>query len=272
MHRWIILFTCLSLAWPQERLRVASWNLHNYFDSSDDEYSDPVPSAKKVETKTRQLSLALDQLKADVVAVQELEKRELLEELARRTHYTYAIACETNDPRGIRVGLLSRRKVLGYRSHRRDLLPYVEGNPTDREFSRDCLEVHLEGLIVLVNHFRSQVKANRRATSKRRAEAAAVRDLLTRLRRQYPDKQILVAGDFNDEMDSWALEPLANCGLSDAHISLPRGLRFTYVHRDQLCVLDYLLTTARVLEAGVGRERFFRSASDHYPVWADLAL
>ena len=271
MKYLILVCFFLTLAWGQNRLKIATWNLHNYFDSQDDAYSDPLPSPKKVEEKTRKLVLALQTLDAEVVAVQELEKRELLEELARRSGYSYAIACETNDPRGIRVGLLSRRRVLAYCSHRRDVLPYVEGNPSDREFSRDCLEVHLEGLIVLVNHFRSQVKANRRALCKRRAEAAAVAALVKRLQKQYPGKAIVVAGDFNDELDSWALEPLAQSGLSDCHINLSRSRRFSYIHKEQLCVLDYLLTNARVLEVGVERERCFRAASDHYPVWAQLS-
>lgn len=224
------------------RWRLCTWNLHNFFDSIDDKYGDQVPKPDQVEKKLSSLSGALDTIGADVVAVQEVEKQALLERLAQRTGYRYAILVPGNDSvRGINVGLLSKVKVKGYASHRNDRLPYVEGAPLDTKFSRDCLEVHLltpEPVIVLVNHFKSKVGKGKRSDSKRRAQAMRVCRIVADLEAAYPGRALAVVGDMNDSLDSWPLEPLSRSGLYDPFVNLSLDLRYTLKHRGQPAALD----------------------------------
>lgn len=260
--------------------RLCTWNLHNFFDSVDDHYGDQVPKPEQVEKKLTDLSAALEKIGADVVAVQEVEKRALLERLAQRAGYRYAILVPGNDRvRGINVGLLSKKRVQGYASHRDDRLPYVEGAPLDSKFSRDCLEVHLrtpEPLIVLVNHFKSKVGKGKSSDSKRRAQAMRVCRLVSDLEVAYPGQGLAVLGDMNDSLESWPLQPLSHSGLYDPFVHLSPESRYTLKHRGQPVALDQILIN-RVLSrrwlrssSQVGREKLFKRCSDHYPMWLDF--
>lgn len=282
--RMLLLLLLAQLAWavPPRALRLASWNVHNYFDAIDDRYADQVPAAAEVERRTQQLALALGQIDADVIALQEVEKRSLLEQLARASGYRYALLVEGNDHvRGIDVGLLSRIPPSGYRSHKDDPLPYVEGNRKDVRFSRDCLEVHFgppHSLAVLVNHFKSKAGRGKGSDTKRRAQAQRVADLVKELRRRDPNRPLAVLGDLNDELDSWPLEPLTRPPLVDPFRALPLNQRYTLKHRGRGVALDHILLTpdlaARVVPGSpkVGRLGLFHDCSDHWPLWLDLRL
>jgi endonuclease/exonuclease/phosphatase family metal-dependent hydrolase len=279
------LLLCLGLAWqawPQTgRVRLATWNLHNLFDEHDDPYSDELPAPEQVEARLQSLSAALRELDADLLGVQEVENLPLLERLARTAGYRYAILVEGNDhQRGIDVGFLSRTKVTGYRTHKNDVLPYVEGTELNARFSRDCLEVHVpvgRGLIVLVNHFKAKLGKQRSSTAKRRAQAQRVAELVQELQRRYPGQGVAVVGDLNDGPESWALEPLIRSELCDPFASLTLAQRYTLKHRGQQTVLDHILLNPALrqrLVSGSARAYHgaqYRRCSDHFPLSLDLA-
>ena len=277
-------FFCLlfSFAWAAQGVpfRLATWNAHNYFDAIDDRYADQVPGAPEVERKTQQLALALRQINADAIALQEVEKRALLEQLAQASGYRYALLVEGNDQvRGIYVALLSRHKPVGFRSHKNDALPYVEGNRRDVRFSRDCLEVHLGPplpMVILVNHLKSKVGRGKSSELKRRAQALRLQEVVLELRRSQPSRPVAVVGDMNDDPDSWPLEPLTRPPLVDPFRALPLQQRYTLKHRGKGVALDHILLTpdlaARVVPGSpkVGRLGLFHDCSDHWPLWLDL--
>jgi endonuclease/exonuclease/phosphatase family metal-dependent hydrolase len=276
----LCLLGCLA-SWAEgPHWRLCTWNLHNFFDSIDDPYGDQVHKPEKVEKKLVDLSAALQAIQADVVAVQEVEKRSLLEKLAQRAGYRYAVLLPGNDSaRGINVGLLSKLKVKGYASHRHDRLPYVEGAPLDTQFSRDCLEVHLrtpEPVILLVNHFKSKVGKGKSSDSKRRAQALRVTRIVADLEHAYPGQALAVLGDMNDSLASWPLEPLAHSGLYDPFVHLSPELRYTLKHRGQPAALDQILINRRLSRywvqgsSQVGHDRLYKRCSDHYPMWLDF--
>jgi len=284
--RNLIFFLLVALSWGllahSGRLRVATWNVHNLFDAIDDGNGDQVPSAEQVDKKLRQLSKALQQMQADVLALQEVEKLSLLQRLAGAGGYRYAILVEGNDDtRGIDVGLLSKVKVVGYATHRNDRLPYVEGASLEARFSRDCLEVHLrtpQPLILLVNHFKSKVGKGKSSDALRRAQAQRVVEILRGLERHYPGHPVVVLGDLNDRLESWPLEPLARSGLMDPFAGMSPAQRYTHRHRGEGVALDHILLSpalGRRLLPGtptVGQQRIFRRCSDHRPMWLDLQL
>lgn len=283
--RMLILLCLLGwfTSWAEApRWRLCTWNLHNFFDSIDDKYGDQVHEPTRVEKKITDLTAALNTIGADVVAVQEVEKRVLLERLAQRAGYRYAILIPGNDhARGINVGLLSKIKVRGYASHRNDRLPYVEGAPLDAKFSRDCLEVHLltpEPVILLVNHFKSKVGKGKSSDSKRRAQAMRVTKIVSDLELAYPGRPLAVVGDMNDSLESWPLQPLAQSGLYDPFIHLSPDQRYTLKHRGQPAALDQILINRSLsrhwlrASSQVGHDKFFKRCSDHYPMWLDFSV
>lgn len=286
MRLWTAaLFVCLGLAWQawpeQGRVRIATWNLHNLFDEHDDPNGDEVLTPAQVEARLQSLSAAFRQLDADMLGVQEVENLPLLQRLARSADYRYAVLVEGNDhQRGIDVGFLSRTKVTGYRTHKDDTLPYVEGTELNSRFSRDCLEVHLPvggGMIVLVNHFKAKLGKQRSSTAKRRAQAQRVAALVRELEARHRGHGIAVIGDLNDGPESWALEPLILGELADPFASLPLAARYTLKHRGQQTVLDHILLNPalhRRLIRGSARAYHgaeYRRCSDHFPLSLDFA-
>ena len=279
----ILLIPSMLAAWPQpRRIRLATWNVYNFFDCVDDRYADQVPTAEQVDKKIAKLSQGLNLIQADAIALQEVEKLPLLQRLARASGYRYAILVEGNDTaRGIDIGFLSKLKVSGYASHKNDRLPYVEGASLDTRFSRDCLEVHLSTptpLIVLANHFKSKVGKDKRSAAKRRAQAMRVAELVGQLEDHYPGQRLVVLGDLNDCLESWPLEPLAQSGLLDPFAALSPERRYTHKHRGQGIALDQILVSPQLSphivagSARVGDDKVFRRASDHRPMWIDLEL
>jgi len=280
----IVASLLLSLApWAEiQPVRLASWNVYNLFDDIDDPYADKVVSTDEMKRKLQGLSACLGKIQADVIGLQEVEKHSLAQQLARSAGYRYAILVEGNDTqRGIDVCLLSKIAVKGYRSHKDDRLPYVEGASRDGRFSRDCLEVHLDTskpTALLVNHFKSKAGKGRGSDSKRRAQALRTVQIVREMEKKSPGLGIAVLGDLNDGLESWTLEPLARSSLQDPFAHMAPAQRYTIKHRGRGYAIDHILlnpTLKKSLMPGtarVGRDPDFRKQSDHSPVWVDLNL
>lgn len=254
---------------PTRRLRLMTWNVHNLFDSVDDPYEDDVLTPGQLEAKLDLLARVLQQADADLVALQEVENSKLLRQLASRSAYPWMILEEGNDTvRGIDVGFLSRVRPDGHLSHAGDPLPEVAGAPPDYRFSRDCLEVHLDPVVILVNHFKSQAGGGRESDAKRRAQAERVEAIAA------GHRYVAVVGDLNASPESWSLEPLLGGGLVDVFGGRRLADRATWLQGKRRSVLDYVLLSpdlARgVVDARVLGGPDVAAASDHRPVVVDL--
>jgi endonuclease/exonuclease/phosphatase family metal-dependent hydrolase len=267
-------------------LRVATWNLENFFDGWDDPYrgDETTEPAFVGEPRRRRIADALLQLDADVVCLQEVENRFVLEEFVAAylpgSGYR-AVLVEGNDERGIDVALLSRlpiEAVTSYRDRR-----FADAAGVEREFQRDLLRVRVGGGLqadVFVVHLKSQhgeEEADRIRAAEAREAAAIFRAELAR----DPEWRALIAGDFNDVLGEPPLDaflaPRASggAGLADlcAGTESPTYHQPPYVSR-----IDFLLATpalaAELAEAAV-IERLpgvdLKCASDHYPVSARFA-
>lgn len=254
----------------------------------------------------------IEETKADVVCLAEVEDRVALQDFSRqhlwrRTRrrgrrykellYPYNMLIDGNDPRGIDVGLLSRLPVREVRSHIFDRRgrPYI--------FSRDCLEVQLIhprgfSLWVLLNHFKSRGGGRPAENDKRRRLQA--RRVAQILKQRYDLRKdlVVVAGDLNDTPKRSPLRPLLRVpnlhDVLEATFPDPAD-RWTY-HYNRNEQIDYLLVSRPLLEAlhsaGVERRGIFGvdemtggkvrafgsikkykdSASDHGAVWAQFRL
>ncbi len=198
------------------QIAVATLNVENFFDSQDDtgRAAEPKPSPEEIEVKQAKIAAAIGRLLGcpTLVAIQEVEKRALLEALALAVEtacgFRYEISHEESfDGRGIDVALLSdpRQTVVdGVR-----LRPACSPVPTEVVigrcpageyplFSRPPLQVDLmvsgRPLKVFVIHFKSK-RGGEVETQPEREEQAR---FVGRLVEESADWSVIVLGDFND--------------------------------------------------------------------------
>jgi len=243
-------------------------------------------------------------VRADIVCVVEAENRMTLKNFDAHllnSRYPYEMLIDANDPRGIDVALYSKYPLGGIWTHMFD----KEG--TQPIFSRDCLEVEVflpneRPLYVLCNHFKSRgYDFDGMSDKKRERQAKRVAQILQKY--DLTKDWVLVAGDFNDNPASPALQPL----LSLEHLYDVLALQFphnplkrwTYYFK-QFEQIDFTLVSEplrdRFRQAGVERRGIYHlnqlttssqgqvdveeeyetvrhwtnGASDHGAVWAEF--
>ena len=258
-------------------VRVATWNVHDLFDEVDRVGPpgdlDPVPTPAEVEAKLDRVAAVLERIDADVVLLQEVENAALLDRLAERAGYPEARLLEGNDPRGIDVGLLSRRRVEAYTGHVGEVGP--DGRPL---WPRDAVEAVVDlgarPLVLVGTHLSSHLSDP--DGTRRRLQATRLRALGDAAAAGHPGALVLVGGDLNDEAAAAALLPLLGDGRwIDPDAGVPVGLGFTWSDGAARSALDHLLIAAdqaaALVAAGVVGGTDVAAASDHRPVVVDLA-
>lgn len=159
------------------------------------------------DTEKKLTAMAIAELDADVLALQEVENLDVLKrfrnERLNKLEYTYAILVDGNDPRQIDVAVLSRFPIVAVRSyqHLRDGKFYL--------FSRDCLMVDVQvngsNLTLFVNHLKSMLdkdnpsQGRKNTREKRIKQAAEVKKIVEdRFKEKLSSSAWAIVGDFND--------------------------------------------------------------------------
>jgi endonuclease/exonuclease/phosphatase family metal-dependent hydrolase len=275
---------------PPVSVKLATFNLHNFFDGENDpNKDDDVPKASEVDDKVARVGAALRRLDADVVALQEIENRPLLDRLVKeqlaQLGYDHVHLQPGNDPRGINVALLSRFPVLRVTSHANDFFKGLDpGDSKNYRFSRDCLEVEIEPsknrkLTVLVNHLRANDNSQL-ATRTREAQAQRVREIVDAILKWTPDANIAVVGDLNDGPESRTLKLIRDGAPALKELLAGKSInqRYTTFYKGQKTQIDYILTSSGLtadLQAGsaaASHEAVYSAASDHFPVLATFRV
>ena len=207
-------------------LRIATWNVENLYDATvnqpkcaltgEPEDAEWCPQSwrrwteERYQTKLTHLAWAIDRMKPDVLVVQEVESRAVVEALAARIRtnhrwtFDYIAHRESRDPRGIDVAILSRYPIrrVDYKSKigRRGLL---------------VAEIEVDGTMVavLANHWKSQVGDRETNIAARTAEAQEARAEIERRLERDPDAVVVCCGDYNEDMDG----PSVSEGLKPAN-------------------------------------------------------
>lgn len=257
---------------PPAQVRVATWNVHDLFDAADrivpPGAEDSVPGPAEVEAKLARVAAVLARVDADVWLLQEVEDRALLERLAGAAGYPAARLVDGNDPRGIDVALLSRLPVEAYASHA------AETGPDGRLlWPRDCVEAWLDAggarVVLVGSHLSSALSDD---GTRRRLQAARMRELADAAAAEDPSALVLAGGDLNDAPGSDALAPLLADGAWRDPIA-PAAV--TWAGEAGEARLDYLLVpagSAALAAAFVDAGADVALASDHRPVVLDLRL
>ena len=259
------------------------------------------------EIATQNTARIIKEVNADIMVVIEADDRislcrfnELLINAVGGQPYDHIMLIDGNDDRGIDVGLFARAAVTidMVRSHVDDR----KGNSTI--FSRDCPEFHLKlaggtPLVIIANHLKSKGYGSQASSNaKRKSQALRTRQIYDGLRAG-GIANIMLAGDFNDTLDSDPLSPLFDNGsdLKDVsrHPAFNDGGRpGTHGNCTKASKIDHILLSpalwAKVTACGIDRRGIWggvhgtlwphlaeitnanQAASDHAAIWVDLAL
>ena len=253
-------------------LRLATWNLYNLFDHVDEPDRPDEGTPPKNRFDVAETARMISALNADVLGVEEVENRRVLEALNRELPkpYPYVELLEGNDHRGIDVGILSRFPIVEACSHR--LRPLDDMHRFARDFP--VFRIRLakgEEIGVGVVHFKSKRGKKKVSDAWRRAEAEGARRVLAEIRAREPKLPLIVMGDFNDTRDATTLAPLMTW-LRDQTAKIPVEQRVTFPRGKKGEQIDFILTTPdwKAIAAGIVVNP--DSPSDHRPVWADFPL
>ena len=267
---------------------VATYNIENY--GPVDRHVDGVfrPKYPKPESEKRALRTAIESIRADVLALQEMGGPSYLDELnrdlkAEGLDYPYSALVEAEDA-DRHVALLSRLRLKSIVRHSRIEFAYLGGTA---RVKRGLLEAVVSGpdgdFTVFVLHLKSRLTErpdDPGARTRRLAEAVAVRALI---RKRIPAgslSRFVILGDFNDGRNSRTVGRMERIGGGTGADCLPaadtRGETWTELYRREgsYTDLDHILVSPALQAAGAGAEaRIYdgpetAGASDHRPVFA----
>lgn len=266
---------------------VATYNVLNLFDDHDDPYREDEGTPKKPDDQLRCLAGSIRSVNADVLCVEEVENRDVLESFARTMlmdmGYRDVVSFESNDVRGIECGVLSRFPVGPVTSHRfRD---FDDGAGGKARFRRDLLQVRIEPpgctpFDVFVVHLKSKRGDAESSLKDRMSEAHAIQSVLGDMLKRDPSARFLICGDFNDTWDSQPLKTIAGDGptrLVDFLSDLPAGAK-SYNQPPHAELIDYILCSPALAKCYVPKSyriaegSVATTGSDHNPVIAQFKL
>lgn len=207
-------------------VRIATYNAMNLFDSDPvtRTHSEGDPAPIKPTEEREAIAAGILAIDADVIAMEEIESLAVLKAFRDKylagKGYDYAELIESEDPRGIDNGVLSRFPIVKAEAYNDRKIggkhPAMDGNRPNPlageeiQFRRTPLrvDIKLPGAAFGANESASQTltlfivhhKSGRGADYWRIAEAKGVVDLIHEVEKQSPSTPIAVLGDFNGQI------------------------------------------------------------------------
>jgi endonuclease/exonuclease/phosphatase family metal-dependent hydrolase len=240
-------------------LKLATYNIKNLVDVFDNPYTRDEGTVLKPRKDIEAVANSVRSINADIIAFTEIENEQVLKAVTYDylgdMGYNYVVAGDTNDGRGMRVGVISRLPIISTTSYKFTELTLPKEKRT-WTFARDLTQVRLQvteqqTLDLFVVHFKSRrhSSGDKNSTKWRTAEAAATLRIIDRLLTDEPDRWVVLAGDLNAILDSPARKILLapdKSGkhiLHDVHDLLAKDNRITFPNPAYASVLDYILVS-----------------------------
>lgn len=273
------------------RISVMAYNLENFFDNVKDGDETPVADdvfAKKLSQVAKGILQVQNGKGPDILFVEEVENINALNRL-RDAHlaaagYKTVTLLESNDERGIDVGIISKFPMAGEPQLHK--MPFSDVNPT-----RGILEVPLKlpngkTLRAFAVHFPSQANP----VEQRKAAAELLRDLMAHANADFA----VAGGDTNVKNAEEDREKIYGGVLKDlqiTHMIAPPKFPGSYFYKDHWDYLDAIMTREAVMDASTvntpkaaegqlnangSPKRFDKTdgtgISDHLPIYVELNL
>jgi endonuclease/exonuclease/phosphatase family metal-dependent hydrolase len=182
---------------------------------------------KKKPAATKKLAERITALDVDVLAVQEVENIEALDEFVEthglsRAGYEHLVLVEGNDDRLIDVGVVSRLPIGAVTSWRHRTYRNRPDEPPI--FSRDLLEVDVLDerrnrvvFTLYVNHLKSRLardaKERREGNLRRKRQAETIAAIIAE---RPPSQGYVILGDLNDDPNATRLQAIRDLGVVNA--------------------------------------------------------
>jgi len=253
-----------------DEVRIASFNVENYLAIGAELDLGTVTAEDEAAKRTRIVD-AIDRLllRPDVVAVQEVQNKMLLDAVAVQLGGYTAYLEEGNDSRGIDVGFLVKSSVTA--SNVRQLgktasgpagfdCSDIDGGLFDRPpLFVDIATTNGRTFTVVSNHFSSKSAPD----ACREAQAAFVRDRVAEI--EAAGGQVIVTGDLNAFEDEGALDVLqdGSTTLTNQWNTAPVDERYSFQFNGRLQTLDHILITDG-LEADVTGFQYAHFDNDYF--------
>lgn len=233
---------------------IGTYNTHMFFDTKCDSDSsgdcsksdfESVPSNSEYKNKVRDLAESVNEIGADILLLQEVEKESCLKDLFEKAggydDFYLGETSRTSTYVSIDTGVMTKGKIISTNKHTEKIdCAGCEGGKT--YFLRAFLETHIKlgcrDIIVFSAHFKSK---NDDDSSRRLAEAAAAAKILKQTAEKYPDALIVMGGDLNDEPGSDTLEPFENdSSFLRVANELSSKNQATYLYHGNAIALDHI--------------------------------
>ncbi|EWG99760.1 ExeM/NucH family extracellular endonuclease, partial [Halomonas sp. BC04] len=246
---------------PGERLRVATFNVENYFITLGQRGA---ADAEELERQRAKLAAAVDGLQADILALVEVENdpralADLVEQLSERTGVRYrAVGGSANR------GSDAIKLALIYRPDRVEAVSelYADNSPTHHRPPLAAFFRSRDGgpaFGVVTAHFKSKTGCPPRGDidrgqgcwNQRRVEQAqAMNGFLDRLAAAEGHERLLLTGDLNAYGAEDPIRTLTDAGLVDLMArELPPEHRYSYVFRGESGYLDHAMASPELAAA-----------------------
>lgn len=266
---------------PGQTVKILNWNLHNFFDTTEDTTNTEDDSISQAEYSEKLGAIVdiLAELDPDVMVFQEVENEAILVDIEEGLGQSYPgkFILQGNDPRGVDIAAMSRIQFDDVVSHLSETFT-VEGGTDEFAWTRDLVEYHFtagnQPVVLLGVHYKAKGPPDN--PEKRLAEAQRTRAIADALVEQDSTRGILVLGDFNDLPGSPPL--LAVIGSDPAYVSIadeiPSTDRWTFNFEGSLELIDHQIANpvmAGLLVTGSATIRHGADvdlASDHAPLMA----
>ncbi|MBJ7332305.1 MAG: lamin tail domain-containing protein [Solirubrobacteraceae bacterium] len=251
-----------------DALRVASFNVENYFPVGGGLDGRTISAAEYAEKREEIVAAIEDRLELpDVVAVQEVVNKAILDDVADDLPGYTAYLEEGNDNRGIDVGFLVRDtvRVTGVMQFGKTATNPTSSTCADiagRLFDRPPLRLDVVGKGLRFSLFSSHFSSKAAPDACRVAQAAYLRDRVADL--EAAGKQAIVAGDLNAFEDEGALDTLQDgtTTLTNLWGQAPADNRYSFQFNGRLQTLDHVLVTDG-LDARVADVRYAHFDNDY---------
>ncbi len=268
-------------------LKIAWWNLHNFFDTTDNpQKKDTVLTIDEYKLKLHKASRLIKSINADIFGVCEVENIDVLKDIAENTNYKYYYLEDGNDPRGINVAILSKYP-LTYISNRDKIVPY--DNNRNYKFSRDCavakLNIKNQEFLFILLHLKSKLVSKNSSIKEndlqREAEIFGVLDVVDELYSSYISNNknipyLLIMGDLNSNRYEKTLLNFEKSGFKILNYLKSKDRLYTYVYQNKREDIDYFLFNERafneikIKKIDTIHSIEYENVSDHYPIYLKI--
>jgi predicted extracellular nuclease len=262
---------------------IAFYNTENLFDVFEDDKKfndDFLPKSaknwttKRYENKIYKLGSVISKIgfatanKPPVlIGLAEVENDAVLNDLIQSDDlktYNYGfVHYDSLDERGIDVALLYNKDEFTIEDSKAFHI-HIEEESGKTDYTRDILLVtgYLNGnkIHVLVNHWPSRHEGRNETDFKRVIAATQLTEIISSLKKDDINSQIIVIGDFNDNPNSPSILNLKNdSGLFNPMESVWSYSRGSVNHKFTWILFDQIMLTPNFLEEGMGSLKFLKA-------------